>query len=400
MIVGVVLFDGTRNDRLNVPDDERQTVIGHLYDRLKINPSIALLRYQPGAGTQPMYPDALLDAATGYTLRHVADKEVDEVLKFIDETRKHAPDSDVRLLVSGFSRGGATARHFMNVFDQRWRERQRVGSPPRFFALIFDTVPFGQRGKLLLQVPASADMFYHFVSIDERRVAFKPVLDVSQDSVPGRIVTIPIPGAHSDVGGSYVGGVGSEYLADIDALLSGMGLLPQQCFEVDGDARLQGKNDSRWLIERLLGIGAPNTTQDIQSREVIDILADRVPEDFWDGWNARMQQLEFDGNFSNTRCTARSELVMPEFAVTRTANGFDVVSLPPIELPSARILTENGQYFLTYTFDGTFLSKVEIPASVLDNIPETGSAKLSLSMLLDGDGGYHFAWFLNARRIQ
>ncbi|MGB8421592.1 MAG: DUF2235 domain-containing protein [Paraburkholderia sp.] len=400
VILGVVLFDGTNNDRLNVPSDERQTVVAHIYDRLKGNSSLNFLYYYRGVGTQPQRLKALFDAAIGYTLKSGAEHAVDEVIADIDTAREQKPDADVRLLVSGFSRGGAAARHFMNVLEQRWRAQGHAGSPPRFYALIFDTVPTGQRERLSLQVPVSTDLFYHFVSIDERRIYFKPVLDISQDSVPDRIVTIPVPGVHSDVGTSYVAGVGSEYLANIDALLSGMGLLPQQCFGVRGDARAQGKNDSRWMLERLRGIGAPDTKEAPASRTAFYVHAVPVPSDFWSSWNARMQSLEFNEQFSTLRCTSRSEKWLPEFTVTHMAEGFNVISLPPFNLPSARILVENGRHFLTYTLDGSRLSKLQVDTSLLDSIAEGRSAKLSLAVVEDSDGGESFWWFLDNVRAQ
>lgn len=400
VILGAVLFDGTSNDRLNVPHDERETVVAHIYDRLKGNASLSFLDYYPGVGTESQHVKALFDAATGYTLKRGAEQAVDEVIAGIDTARERDPDADVRLLVAGFSRGGAAARHFMNVLELRWRTQGHAGSPPRFYALIFDTVATGQREKLSLQVPVSADLFYHFVSIDERRMYFEPVLDISEDSVSGRVVTIPVPGVHSDVGTSYLAGVGSEYLANIDALLSGMGLLPQQCFHVSGDARAQGKNDSRWMLERLRGIGAPNTKEAPVSRPAFYVHVSPVPSDFWSGWNARMQSLEFNEQFSILRCTSRSEKWMPEFKVTRGAGGFEVISLPPFNLPSARILVENGRHFLTYTLDGTTLSKMPVDTSVLEGIPEDHSARLSLAVMEDSDGGENFWWFVDDVRAQ
>ncbi|EPC02378.1 hypothetical protein L861_15185 [Litchfieldella anticariensis FP35 = DSM 16096] len=401
VILGVVLFDGTRNDRLNVPSNERQTVVAHLNERLKGNASIEFLRYYRGVGTQQQSFMALVDAATGYTLKDTAENAADEVIAAIDEVLLHTPDTDIRLLVSGFSRGGAAARHFMNVLEQRWRFQGRSGSPPRFYALIFDTVATGQRENLSLQVPVSADLFYHFVSIDERRVLFKPIIDIPQNRVSGRIVTILLPGAHSDVGTSYISGVGSEYLAKIDALLSGMGLLSQQCFSVDGDARAQGKHDSRWMLERLLGVGAPDTKDEPRSRTAFSLPASPLPNDFWANWNSRMLSLEFNEGFSIPLCTQRNELRPPEFEVTRVKGGFEVVSLPAIYQPSARILIEDDRYFLAYTFDGNTISKVEVAAYVLDGITEDHSAKLSLSIVEDGDGeNHHYWWFLDDEREQ
>ncbi|WP_280540768.1 DUF2235 domain-containing protein [Chromohalobacter sp. 11-W] len=292
MMLGVVLFDGTLNNRLNVPEGGRQTIVAHLYERLQGNPSIEFIKYYPGVGTQSLPIRAAIDAATGYTLKETAERAADKVIVSIEKMRKATPEIDVRLLVSGFSRGGAAARHFMNVLEQRWEDEVIRGTPPHFYAVIFDTVATGQREALSLQVPALADMFYHFTSINERRVFFKPIFDIPQSTEYSRITTFRMPGAHSDVGASYSAGVGLEYLANVDALLSGMGLLPQQCFTVEGDARSQGKNDSRWLLEQGLGIGAPDTKDEPSYRTSFHLHAEPLPINFWPEWNRRMLSLE------------------------------------------------------------------------------------------------------------
>lgn len=395
VVLGAVLFDGTRNDRLNVPADERQTVVARLRDELYQNNSIAFVHYYPGAGTQSNRVMAFLDSAFGFTVKKTANAAVDEVIAAIDEARSRQADADVRLLVSGFSRGGAAARHFMNAVERRWREKSHIGTPPRFYALIFDTVATGQRRSLWLQVPQSADLFYHFVSLDERRILFRPIVDTSRDIVSGRIVTIPMPGVHSDVGAAYALGVGTEYLANIDALLASMELLPAQCFDVAGDARAQGKNDSRWAIERLRGIGAPNTKGSPPYRGAFYVASDPVPDGFWPEWQGRMRALEFKGSSSVARCTKSTGTWLPEFRVTHSGSAFDVISLPPFTLPSARIISEKGGHFLTYTIDGSTLSRIPMSSSLLANIAEGTSAKISLAVVEDRTGGSHFYWYFN-----
>lgn len=400
VVLGAVLFDGTLNDHLNVPRDERPTVVAYIKTRLQDASSAQFVRYYRGAGTQENPIVALADAAIGFTVKDTADHAVEDIIAAIEPLLSKTQDADVRLLVSGFSRGGAAARHFMHVLERRWKTRGEVRASLRFYALIFDTVATGQEKNLQLQVPSSADLFYHFVSRDERRVLFKPILDIQQDDLPNRIATIHVPGAHSDVGGSYIDGVGSEYLANIDALLMSMGLLQQQCVSVNGDARSQGKNDSRWVIERLLLIGAPNTKDSPTSREATFFYADPASRDISSNWTERMQAMEIDDALSIPRCTTKRGLLMPEFMVTRDAEGYEIRSLPPIHLPSSRIHVEDGHYFLIYTFDGTTFSKIEVSEALLNRIPEKQSAKLSLAVVEEPDGGRHFWWFLDDILVQ
>ncbi|WP_084402595.1 DUF2235 domain-containing protein [Cupriavidus sp. amp6] len=302
VVLGAVLFDGTENDRLHVPNGERQTVVGHIHDRLQTNNSLDFLKYYAGVGTQSNPLVAYADAAIGFSLRSRVDRALDDVLREISRAQENRPDADVRLFISGFSRGGAAARHFMNLLEKRWAVEKRGGPSPRIYALVFDTVATGQRRKLDLQVPQSADLFYHFVSLDERRIAFPPIVDVSKDLEPDRIVTITIPGAHSDVGGSYASGIGTEYLANIDSLLAAMGLIPFQCFSTGDDPRAKGKNDSRWLIDKMLGIGAPNTVDARASRKIELVESTPVPIDFGGDWVARMRELQYTNGLSIARC--------------------------------------------------------------------------------------------------
>lgn len=400
VVLGAVLFDGTLNDHLNVPRDERPTVVAHIKTRLQDDSSAQFVHYYKGAGTQDNPIVALADAAMGFTVKDTAEHAVEDVIAAIELLLTETQDADVRLLVSGFSRGGAAARHFMHLLERRWKTRGEERSSLRFYALIFDTVATGQENALLLQVPSSADLFYHFVSRDERRVFFKPIVDIQQDDLPNRIATIHLPGSHSDVGGSYIDGVGSEYLANIDALLMSMGLLQQRCVIVNGDARSQGKNDSRWVIERLLLFGAPNTKEAPASRKATFVYADPGSSDISSNWTKRMHAMGFDDAFSIPRCTIQRGLLTPEFMVTRNPQGYEINSLPPINLPSSRIHVEDGHYFLTYTFDGIALSKIEVSEAVRNRIPEMQSAKLSLAVVEEPDGGHHFWWFVDDILVQ
>lgn len=400
VLFGVMLFDGTRNDRLKVPVGERETVVAHLRDDMVDNRSVDFLQYYRGTGTQSDWFIATVDAMDGYTMNRVAVRAVDEAIEGIDKSGKLTPDTDVRILVSGFSRGSATARHFMNLFEERWQAEHRPGTP-RFYALIFDTVATGQRTKLELQVPASADLFYHFVSLDERRMLFKPVLDIPEDGTQGRVVTLPMPGVHSDIGASYALGVGSEYTANVDAILSAMGLLPPGSFTVNGDARAQGKNDSRWFIERLQGIGSPNTESAQDPRTAFFVHAAPVPVGFASDWRQRMLDLEFNGAFSNPRSINRTELEPPTFVVTRSGNDFNVVGSSLGKSVPAEVVLENQRYFIQYRLDQGSPSKVEIARATLDRIANGGSGTLSLGLVENGDGSeMRVWWFLGNERVQ
>jgi len=184
-----------------------------------------------------------------------------EALQDIEQIRARQADADIRVLVSGFSRGAASARHFLNLLE---RDCQK-GNPPhdpgvRSYALLFDTVATGQRNTLLLGIPSSTDSVLHLVSMDERRIFFRPDLD--EPTNDHRIRTIPLPGVHSDVGDSYLEGVGGEIRQYVDALLARMGLVSAKTDELPIDYSLQGSNDSRWLLEKMLLIPVAGTPRD------------------------------------------------------------------------------------------------------------------------------------------
>ncbi len=399
VILGTVLFDGTWNDRSHVPREERQTIEGHLYDELH-GLKMPIFHYYPGAGTQPDKFESLADGAFGYSIKGTAENAVKEVISEITLLRRRQPNADVRLLVSGFSRGAAAARHFMNTLEQRWDALGSVGTPPTFYALIFDTVSTGQRKNLQLQVPVRADIFYHFVSEDERRVFFDLILDDPQNDPDGRVVTIERPGVHSDVGASYNTGIGSAYIAYTNALLSGMGLTPSQCYEIDGDVRSQGKNDSRWLLERAIGIGAPNTPNAYKYRNASLVPISPMSEADRKQWLIRMLTLQIDDHFSRPLCVNEKYLGMLHLFIKHFQNSFIIISPPPLLLPNAKIQYNGTDYVLTYFADGVTPSRIAISTSILNSIPEGQSAHLDLGIVKEKDNSLHFWWFLDNVLVQ
>lgn len=390
VVLGVVLFDGTKNDRTRVPTGERQTVIGHLYDVLQ-SPERAIYHYYAGAGTQPGRLASRWDAAIGSSVKGTAEKAVDEVVSKITTLRQCNPDSDVRLLVSGFSRGAAAARHFMNTFDRRWDAQQRIGTPPRFYALIFDTVATGQRGNLQLQVSKRADFFYHFVSTDERRVFFSSICDRPIFDPDGRVVTLRRPGVHSDIGGAYSTGIGSEYIVVIDALLSRMGLILNRHFEIDGDVRSQGKNDSRWTIDRALGIGSPNSLTTPKTRNTTYIPVQPLSDACRKQWQRRMFALSDNGGIS----MSQTNRMIYSFSVTRVTDTFTIDSITPLISLTQTIHRSDTGYVITIFSGKATLGSVPISSTILDSLTEGRSTRLDLSSINRSDGSTELWWFTN-----
>ncbi|ERH65998.1 hypothetical protein N172_16075 [Pantoea dispersa EGD-AAK13] len=181
------------------------------------------------------------DAATGRSSMAIA---ADAEKKFYAQARiwlKQNPETDIRVFVTGFSRGAATARHFINIVSNHWGQyfNSDINSP-RFYALLYDTVATGQQDRLILNIPQDVDYLVHFVAIDEaRNWLFIPTID--EDKTPllrgvqffptNRINTIYLPGSHSDIGASYSKGIGDLYITLTEQFLYMMGLAQTNCWE-------------------------------------------------------------------------------------------------------------------------------------------------------------------------
>lgn len=318
VIVGVIAFDGTRNNKNKLNKNERETIVGHIYDALEKNDSIKIRHYYTGAGTQSNPFLASLDTIIGYSLKDTSKNAAENVLDQIITLRQKQPNADVRLLVTGFSRGAATARDFMNKFEKYWKSKPRIGNTPKFYAILFDTVPAQLIKNLDLSVPVDADVFYHFVAQDERRIFFRPVLDEPQNDPYGRVHTVLNPGAHSDIGGSYPTGIGLEYTTDTDFILGQMGLLQDKVFKVESDTLFQGKNDSRWWPHLLFDSPASNNSDDITNRKPIIVKTPPLSESDILAWTERRKKLSLEPKLGPEE--DKKPLVYLQFSVTQKEN--------------------------------------------------------------------------------
>lgn len=395
VILGVIAFDGTWNNKYKPKTNEHETIVGHVYDVLEKNDSIKIRYYHPGAGTQP----SLIDAAIGFSLKSTARTAAKNILDQVIILRQKQPNADVRLLVTGFSRGAATARHFMNTFEKYWKSGPRTGSNPKFYAILFDTVQAQLIENLDLSVPVDADMFYHYVSQDERRILFKPVLDKPLSDSEGRIVTIPRLGVHSDIRGSYSKGIGLEYTTDIDIELAYMGLLPAQCYVVENDIRSQGKHDSRGLLEKLAGISALDASSDIRNRNPIYVPMAPFSSSDQLEWKKRMIFLRSD----NIKCKMEESVALPHFILQRTTDYLREKNILTVRVISGEsdkflgvfkdpnIYFYKGKYLLG--FSSTTSTKnytIKIPSNIIKKIKINDTINLYLLIIESNKGDYKY----------
>lgn len=292
-ITFVVAFDGTLNDRDNVPPGEDKTVVSKLYDYVKA-PELGTIaadrtrvvrQYYKGPGCQ-FGILCWFDAAIGYSSEGTARKAMNALKKFIADRPN---GSELNVVAIGFSRGAATARHFLNLVQRESQDGllSKTQMATHSFAILFDTVATGDAGTLAMALPSNLEFAVHYVALHEARPFFSPVVDddsfyetvvnAQMNWYLQRVYTMPVPGAHSDLGDSYLKGVGPYVTAHAKSILGNMGLgaplRADLCPRVSesGEHAVEcrtwneGVHDSRGLFDRLMGVGSPYSC-DFQGR--------------------------------------------------------------------------------------------------------------------------------------
>lgn len=376
-------FDGTLNDRSRVPADERETIVAHIADR------VPHTIYYPGVGMQSQHEN-LIDAAIASSMFTVANKAKGVFFNKVRPFLHDHPNGEIRVFVTGFSRGAATARQFMNLVDDTWHANHIKSVKLRFYALLYDTISTGQNDNPMLHLGLPRDLNYslQFVSRDEPRKLYTVDIDRADDFSTNdngylkRINTILLPGAHSDVGASYANGIGDDYLQMTDYILALFGLIPDRCFAVRKDAMLLGKHDSRGWLDLLTNIPAPNsamsttrpyryvTAAAITSSEAEDIANSN--QRLWDANDYR--GFEFINQKSETF----------GFTATNHRNSLRLVAVPKdILRRSAKISrsTDGGLDFVfSFVINPNFTNKFHFSPHVVKSI-KAGGSEVSVTYL-------------------
>lgn len=205
-------FDGTGNDVRT--DPEHMTNIGRfaLAAESIRDPRFAT-HYLPGPGTQALKLRKGFDAATGRSL----DSRVEEMYEWIAikaaEWIAEDPDAEIRVLVTGFSRGAEQAAVLTRIIHERGivivdsnGHRRQLVEPGKVAQSIglFDPVGTGHPHSHDRVLAPSVVSGFQIVARDERRTQFPVSMIIPQGiSEDGRFLGITVPGSHSDVGGSY-----------------------------------------------------------------------------------------------------------------------------------------------------------------------------------------------------
>lgn len=226
-IHAVVLFDGTGNDRAdNPPSNILETYRGLVQDKNQI------VIYKDGIGNDYNWPSWLqwISRITGVGGQWIMLKAYDELLKeikqSIDQTLKESDDPNnteikITLDLSGFSRGAALARAFINSYLGDKLTKDLAKSYPKTLIEIdkgsvslYDTVgafgipfniPFIENFIKNQEIDPGYDLTVkegwhvrHAVSLDEMREPFTPTLVDSHENVH----EVWYSGDHSEVGGN------------------------------------------------------------------------------------------------------------------------------------------------------------------------------------------------------
>lgn len=324
-------FDGTLNDEQRIPNGERQTIVSYIVQR------VPGMQYYPGVGMHGKRIDTF-DAALGRSMATTAELAKKRLFSQISQVVKANANTEIRVFVTGFSRGAATARHFMNIVDDQWREMASRGelskTSLRMYALLYDSVSTGPYSGVRLGLPATVNYSLHFVARDEVRRLFRVDLDkpttreaMTDTSVP-RINTLYLPGAHSDVGTSYTKGLGENYRMLTDETLFAFGLIRDTCFENLKDSTLDGKHDSRGLLDKLIGAPVAGTIAHIE-RPVRVALPTSLNDIEYRDIQASLERLV---SANTNRPTLTSTVDMPTFGFIARRMGRSLVLLSVSEM--------------------------------------------------------------------
>lgn len=351
-----VAFDGTMNDREKVPLGERATMVARIARLINAN------HYYPGAGMQGVEPD-IGDAMTGKSSKGLALKATNDFYAVAQQWHREDPNAEIRIFITGFSRGAATAREFMNQVNKIWPEKFPAFATdlPHFYAMLYDTVSTGQKETLDLRLPSNVDYLVHFVATDEaRNILFTPTVDVfslkpdicqdrHKSGIPARINTIYLPGAHSDVGTSYSEGIGDLYIILSEKFIYMLGLNKTHSWGLKDDPLLKGRHDSRGLMDKLFAAPDPGKFARIARAEHHVQVKPQSPTRHAENQHRLQKMQKANAERASSLSTSRIEAVTANFTVVRIGADFAVKDVSPdVDLASVSISRGNGGYNLRF----------------------------------------------------
>lgn len=183
-------FDGTYNDKDKVPRGEFKTLVGLMHEEALNHASDTFQSHYAvgvgmgkGIGLRRHYYEGVTGDGCELRAEIMHAKLAEAALAWKIEN----PDAIVHVCATGFSRGSASAMHFLNLVDQRgatpgdalrsdadWCLKMGIGPGQlKSSALLLDMVATGQEKTLLLSPPKTLVASLHLLAAGEERTLFK-----------------------------------------------------------------------------------------------------------------------------------------------------------------------------------------------------------------------------------
>lgn len=203
-----IAFDGTGNDASVDPNPTNPAKLHEAFAGQKTYVRGVMTNSEEGLGAAI---GKTVEGGTGEGMQNRIEQGYAAVVAQVNEAKRLNPDAEVSIVVTGFSRGAATARQFVNVLNDRGipntnpdKKGPENFGPPRVGALvIFDTVDSHATKVAAETIPPNVDNVLHLVSRDEHRPSFPLTTALDPKRPDPRVTEITLPGAHSDIGGGY-----------------------------------------------------------------------------------------------------------------------------------------------------------------------------------------------------
>ncbi|MBA3772340.1 MAG: DUF2235 domain-containing protein [Ramlibacter sp.] len=237
-------FDGTQNNKNVIKPGESTTNIGNLNELLPANRA----NYLIGIGADGVVPGSIESnlQSTPFNAGPIGQAIVElayqDLIEMVNRVREADPTAQIELNLTGFSRGGAEAVAFANLVNE-------LGIPGVFAPgavtinslVLFDPVD-ETNGALNTSWPTNIRNSLVLVAMDETRSIFPP-MPVGSDAI-----VLGVPGAHSDVGGSFgttgissvTLGIARNFLAASGVPISEVPSSRRPDFDVLPEARMGG----------------------------------------------------------------------------------------------------------------------------------------------------------------
>jgi hypothetical protein len=159
-----------------------------------------------------------------------------------------------------------------------------------------------------------------------------------------------LPGVHSDIGGSYSGGIGDAYHMLAEKIMVEMGVLEKNEWILPDETFYQGAHDSRGILDKWFNTKSHLEAPELK-REILPKKSDKLSRKQLNDLRKRIELLQSakinDNLSSRLTLTSWSGLEPARFSFHRDKGNF--ISLSPwIENNSINFEVNNGLRVLTY----------------------------------------------------